>query len=203
MKTILPLLLSGLAFSTSIVFTHCTSSKEDDSTVIPVGGTNDGNNNIGSNSGGSSSNNSSNDDIRVITKYNRRIIQYAQVDKAGDYFRRMFIDSASAQAFLQTGVVPQSAIFYLETWFGDSQSTVYIRQKNNNEWQSNSFSPSSPNYQVAFDQSCAGCHFTARSTESVFTLPLLTKALNRKKVQVIECNQTSFNPCDLKTYKGN
>jgi hypothetical protein len=183
-----------------IILICCTNSREDDSINVSVVEPKDGDYDS---SDSSSTKNLGEDDIRVITKYNRKIIQYAQVDKTGDYFRRMFIDSASAQAFLQTGIVPQSAIFYLETWFGNSQSTVYIRQKNNSEWESNSFSPSLPNYQVTFDQSCQGCHFTARSTESVFTLPLLTKALNRGKIQVIECNQTSFNPCDLKTYQGN
>jgi hypothetical protein len=39
-------------------------------------------------------------------KYGQSLVFYAEVDKAGDYLRRMFLDSGSAQAFRRTGTLP-------------------------------------------------------------------------------------------------
>jgi hypothetical protein len=136
-------------------------------------------------------------------KYGRKLVFYAEVDKAGDYFRRMLIDSASAAAVASSGSLPANALLYLETWFGANQSTVYIRQKVNGRWLSNSFSPSSPDYNVVLTNSCNNCHATASVTDDTYTLPLLRKALQRKSVQRIICDQPSFTPCDLQVYQGN
>ncbi len=138
-----------------------------------------------------------------ISKYGKGLVYYAEVDKAGNYFRRMFIDSASARIAANTGVLPSEALLVLETWFGSDQSTVYIRQKKENEWHSNSFSPSNPIYQVSLTASCNSCHATASVTDDAFTLPLLKKALARGAVQKITCKQPSFTPCDLSVYQGN
>jgi hypothetical protein len=138
-----------------------------------------------------------------LTKYGRKLVFYAEVDKADDYFRRMFIDSASAAAVVATGVLPHNTLLYLETWFGANQSTVFIRQKVNGQWLSNSFSPSSPDYNVTLTSSCNNCHAMARVTDDTYTLPLLRKALQRNSVQRIVCNESSFTPCDLEVYQGN
>ncbi|MCU0445734.1 MAG: hypothetical protein MUE85_12545 [Microscillaceae bacterium] len=135
-------------------------------------------------------------------KYGRRWFYYAQVNKSGDYFRRMFIDSVSAQIVKNTGNIPENALFAMETWFGAGQSTVYIRQKKL-QWQSGSFSPNNPDYAVSLNLSCNNCHNRASVSDQTFTKPLLVKALQRNQVQVIECNQSSFNPCDLSVYQGN
>lgn len=134
--------------------------------------------------------------------YGKKLVYYAQVNKAGDYFRRMLIDSASAVRVRQTGTLPENALLVLETWFGSQQSTVYGRQKVAGEWHSTSFSPTQPNYMVSLESSCNGCHATARQTDAAFTLPLLQKSLARNAVQTIECNQSSFTPCDLSVYQG-
>jgi hypothetical protein len=141
------------------------------------------------------------DSLRV-SKYQREWIFYAQVNKQGNYFRRMFIDTASASQVRQTGIIPTNALFAMETWFGIDQSTVYIRQKGN-EWLSGSFSPNSPTYGLTLQTSCNNCHSRASSTDLTFTQPLLQKALVRNQVQIIECNESSFNPCDLAVYLGN
>jgi hypothetical protein len=141
------------------------------------------------------------DSLRV-SKYQREWIYYAQVNKQGNYFRRMFIDTASASQVRQTGNIPTNALFAMETWFGNNQSTVYIRQKSN-EWTSGSFSPNNPVYGLTLQTSCNSCHNRASSTDLTFTKPLLQKALVRNRVQIIECNESSFNPCDLAVYQGN
>lgn len=138
-----------------------------------------------------------------LHKYGKSLVFYAEVDKAGDYFRRMFIDSVSANIVLKTGEIPEGAILFLETWFGENQSTVYIRQKVNEVWQSHSFAPTSPDYKVTPVSSCNSCHSTAAATDAAFTKPLLIKALQRNAVQKIVCNQPSFTPCDLSVYRGN
>lgn len=138
-----------------------------------------------------------------IQKYGKSIYHYAEVDKAGDYYRRMFIDSSSAIIAKNTGEIPEGAILFLETWFGDSQSTVYIRQKINGEWQSNSFIPSSPDYNVTITESCNSCHAGASVTDNTYTQPLLLKSLAANSVQKIVCDQPSFTPCSLDIYQGN
>ncbi len=145
----------------------------------------------------------SQDTAMYVSKYGKGLVYYAEVDKAGNYFRRMFIDSASARIVSTTGTLPAEALLVLETWFGNDQSTVYIRQKKENEWHSNSFSPSNPVYQVGLTASCNSCHATASVTDDAFTFPLLKKALARGAVQKITCNQASFTPCDLSVYEGN
>jgi hypothetical protein len=91
----------------------------------------------------------------------------------------------------------------METWFGPDQSTVYVRRKQNGAWLSGSFSPGSPNFAVAPNASCNNCHARAAVTDMTFTRPLLEKALQRQRLQVIACNEPSFTPCDLPVYQGN
>jgi hypothetical protein len=141
--------------------------------------------------------------VAAGNRYGQNLLFYAQVDKAGNYFRRMFIDSLSAQAVRQTGELPENALLVMETWFGNDQSTVFMRQKRNGQWLSGSFSPASPNFSVAPGASCNNCHARASVTDLTFTRPLLQKALQRGQVQVIACNEPSFTPCDLSIYQGN
>jgi hypothetical protein len=69
-----------------------------------------------------------------VDKYGKAMVWYAQVDKAGDYFRRMFIDRKSAKVFVEEGTLPESATLVLETWFGLQQSTVFVRQWTNSRF---------------------------------------------------------------------
>ncbi len=137
-----------------------------------------------------------------VSRYSRGWVHYAQVTKNGNYFRRMFIDSGSAAVVSNTAEIPNEALFAMETWFGHEQSTVFIRQRNS-QWQSGSFSPGNPSYSVATQNSCNSCHSRAASTDFTFTKPLLVKALQKRQVQFVQCNQDSFNPCDLSVYLGN
>lgn len=137
-----------------------------------------------------------------VSKYGRAWVFYAQVNKAGNYFRRMYIDTLSARQLSHTGALPENTLIAMETWFGSAQSTVYIRQKGG-QWLSGSFGPGSPTYQLALQASCNGCHSRAAATDFTFTKPLIQKALRQNKVQQITCSEPSFTPCDLAVYQGN
>lgn len=55
------------------------------------------------------------DTLGYLRKYGRTWIYYAEVDKAGDYFRRMFLDSVSVARLRQTGILPDNALIAMET----------------------------------------------------------------------------------------
>lgn len=137
-----------------------------------------------------------------VTKYGKTWVYYAEVDKAGDYSRRMLLEESAARAMIQNGRLPDGALVAMETWFGRSLGTVYLRQKSEGRVYSGSFSPSTPVFDTRNDISCNGCHNRAASTEDFFTLPLLQKALQRNRVQRIVCDQPSFTPCNISVYQG-
>jgi|GEM_PF-6995613 hypothetical protein len=143
--------------------------------------------------------------IEATVRYGRNLVWYAQVDKAGAYFRRMFVDERTALLVSQTGEIPDSALLVMETWEDSTnQSAVYIRSPRSGVWQSNSFSPVAPaSWVVSENESCNNCHSIARSTQLTFTKPLLIKALQTGQIQRITCEQPSFTPCDLSVYQNN
>lgn len=139
----------------------------------------------------------------TVQRYGRQWIFYVQVDKAGDYFRRMFIEPAVATQVGPNGELPEGALLLMETWFGENQSTVFIRQKRNGQWLSGSFAPDAPNFAVTLQNSCNNCHRRTEATDLTYTRPLLLRALQRGAFQRIECDQPGFTPCDLAVYQGN
>lgn len=139
----------------------------------------------------------------TVQRYGRQWIFYAQVDKAGDYFRRMFVEPAVAAQVGRNGELPDGALLLMETWFGENQSTVFIRQKRSGQWLSSSFAPDDPNFTVTLQNSCNTCHARTSATDFTYTRPLLLRAIQRGAFQRIECDQPSFTPCDLSVYQGN
>ncbi len=144
----------------------------------------------------------------VNTRYGRPLVFFAQVDKAGEYFRRMFIDSASfaqmrRHASSRIDSVPIGALLVMETWGSEtSQSTVFIRQKTLRGWENAAFAPSIPNFTLGTISGCNSCHEAARITDNTFTLPLLRRVASGGAIQRIECNQGPTTPCDLSVYQG-
>ena len=55
-------------------------------------------------------------DLVVTGRYGLPMYFYAQVDKSGDYFRRMFMDTTSFATAATTGEIPNGAIIAMETW---------------------------------------------------------------------------------------
>lgn len=145
----------------------------------------------------------SNTPTDTVQRYGRQWLFYAQVDKAGDYLRRMFIEPAVAAQVGRNGELPDGTLLLMETWFGENQSTVFIRQKRNGQWLSGSFAPDSPAFTVGLQTSCNNCHQRAESTDLTFTRPLLLRSIQQRAFQRIECDQPSFTPCDLSVYQGN
>ncbi|MCG8390753.1 MAG: cytochrome P460 family protein [Cytophagales bacterium] len=141
---------------------------------------------------------------RLTEKYGVPMYFYAQVNKRGDYFRRMFIDITALQAILTTSEIPGNALIAMETWFGESNpSTVFFRTKRAGEWLSGSFSPSAPDFGSARSiNSCNNCHNTAQATDFTFTQPLIARSIQENAVQFIECDMGPTGPCDLATYLG-
>ncbi|MBD1210760.1 MAG: hypothetical protein H9535_20210 [Ignavibacteria bacterium] len=140
--------------------------------------------------------------------YGRTFVPFAQVDKANGYFRRIFVDSLTYSRMkaenLTPSDVPTGALILMETWFGSqSQGTVFVRQRTQQGWADGSFSPSSPNFLVSPNSSCQSCHQAASPTDNMFTQPLLIKAIQRNKLQRIQCDRGQTTPCDLSVYQGN
>lgn len=139
-----------------------------------------------------------------MEKYGRQWIQYAQVNKAGSYFRRMFIDAQSVQSVQAGQPLPDGTLIALETWSDEKhQSTVFLRQKKNGKWLNGSFSPTQPDYSVGRDISCTFCHRGARDTDYTFTRPLIEKALRASRPQIIECDKGPLGACAPEVYQGN
>jgi hypothetical protein len=139
----------------------------------------------------------------TMSLYGKRLVYFARVNKGGDYHRRVYIDSASAQLAVQLGKIPANALLVQETWEDGVKTDVFIRvKKKDGQYTSGSFSPGAPDFSTSNDGGCNGCHTAANSTDVTFTAPLLPKALLRKSTQVVKCNAPTFNPCDLTVYKG-
>ena len=142
-------------------------------------------------------------EIELTEKYGVPMYFYAQVNKRGDYFRRMFIDTTSLRTVIATSEIPENALIAMETWFGSGPSTVFFRTKRSGEWLSGSFSPSNPDFSNPVSiNSCNNCHNTAQSTDFTFTRPLIARSLEENEVQLIECDRGPTGPCDLAIYLG-
>ncbi|MBP2833754.1 hypothetical protein J8281_16280 [Aquimarina sp. U1-2] len=142
----------------------------------------------------------------VINRYGKQWMFYAQVDKKGDYVRRMFIEiSRNEKSSLSNNPseLPLGTLILMETWFSKGQSTVYLRKKvGKDQWESGSFSPKLPSFDTSESVSCNSCHSVAKKTDQTFTLPLLKKYIDQEKLQRIVCNENSFTPCNLNVYQG-
>jgi len=139
----------------------------------------------------------------LVTKYNKSLVFYAQVKKAGNLFKRIYMDSSSAEAANHTGRLSDNTAFLFEMWQDSVLSDIYQRQLINGQWTGGTYPSPDYVYVSGNPSDCNGCHARATLTNNVFTFPLLQKAIDRKKVQFIECDKTSLDPCDLLVYQGN
>ncbi|MEM8909028.1 MAG: hypothetical protein AAGD05_14375 [Bacteroidota bacterium] len=137
----------------------------------------------------------------TVEKYGRTWLPYAIVEKSGDYARHMFVEADQVEFIRENGTLPDGTLIAMETWFGESQSTVYIRTLIDNEWQSGQFNANAPNYSVSVRSSCNACHSNASSRQDNYTRDLIQRAIFEQTTPVVYCDQPSFNPCELSVYQ--
>ncbi|MBD2102345.1 cytochrome P460 family protein [Leptolyngbya sp. FACHB-261] len=134
-------------------------------------------------------------------RYDRSLAHYATVSRGDGSFRQIFIDAGSIDAIQPGKPLPDGTLFVMETWYSsEAPGTVFVKQKQNGEWQYGSFSPNQPHYQMRFSGSCHSCHAPFRETDFTLTKPLLEAALRSRQVQTAYCSRPGRTPCAPEAY---
>lgn len=151
-------------------------------------------------------------EVEVQSKYDRPLALYATVFRSDGSFRQMFVNEAAIpkgaaepNASIQPGKpLPNGTLIVMETWYSPGNlGTVFVKQKQNGEWQYGSFSSDRPNYQMRFSGSCHSCHAPFSETDFTLTKPLLEVALQTRQVQTAYCDRPGRTPCAPKAYIPN
>jgi hypothetical protein len=159
-----------------------------------------------------SSTNANSKEVQIQSKYDRNLAHYATVSRNDGSFRQMFVNSdaipkgaAEPNATIQPGKpLPDGTLLVMETWYSpENVGTVFVKQKQNGEWQYGSFSPDRPNYQMQFSGSCHSCHAPFPETDFTLTKPLLEAALQTRRVQTAYCDRAGRTPCNPEAYIPN
>ena len=152
------------------------------------------------------------DEVEVQSKYDRPLAHYATVSRSDGSFRQMFVNeetiskgTAEPNAAIQPGKpLPNGTLIVMETWYSpENLGTVFVKQKQNGEWQYGSFSPDLPDYQMHFSGSCHSCHAPFPETDFTLTKPLLEAALQTRQVQTAHCDLAGRTPCAPEVYIPN
>lgn len=140
-------------------------------------------------------------DVEVQSKYDRSLAHYATVSRSDGSFRQMFVNE-EANATIQPGnPLPDGTLIVMETWLSPTNlGTVFVKQKQNGEWQYGSFNADRPNYQMQFSSSCHSCHAPFPQTDFTLTKPLLEAALQTRQVQTAYCDRPGRTPCHSDAY---
>ncbi|MBP2833757.1 hypothetical protein J8281_16295 [Aquimarina sp. U1-2] len=142
--------------------------------------------------------------LGLVTNYGVPLYPYLKVNKTGDYFRRIFLDSITYVNYESENGLPDGSLIVMETWSNGSQSSVFYRTKVNGEWLNGSFAPSSPDFSAPSEiVSCNSCHMTAENTDYTYTLPRIAMALENGAMEIMECDVPPLTPCDLEAYAAN
>lgn len=148
-------------------------------------------------------------EVKVQSKYDRPLVHYATVSRSDGSFRQMFVneeaiskETAEPNASIQPGEpLPDGTLIVMETWYSpENLGTVFVKQKQNGEWQYGSFSPDRPNYQMRFSGSCHSCHAPFPETDFTLTKALLEAALQTRQVQTAYCDRPGRTPCNPEAY---
>jgi len=141
------------------------------------------------------------DEVQVQSKYDRSLAHYATVSRSDGSFRKMFVNEEVITAIQAENLLPDGTLLVMETWYSpENLGTVFVKQKQNGEWQYGSFSPDRPNYQMRFSGSCHSCHAPFPKTDFTLTKPLLEAALQTRQVQTAYCDRPGRTPCDPTAY---
>jgi hypothetical protein len=142
------------------------------------------------------------DEVQVQSKYDRSLAHYATVSRNDGSFRQMFVNEEAIVVIEPGEPLPDGTLIVMETWYSpENLGTVFVKQKQNGEWQYDSFSPDRPNYQqMRFSNSCHSCHAPFPETDFTLTKPLLEAALQTRQVQTAYCDRAGRTPCDPQAY---
>lgn len=149
----------------------------------------------------SSTSNAASSEVKTQIKYDRTLAHYATVSRSDGSFRQMFINGDSISAIQPEEPLPDGTLIVMETWYSpENVGTVFVKQKQNGEWQYGSFSPDRPDYQMSFRGNCHSCHAPFPETDFTLTKPLLEAALQTRQVQTVYCDRAGRTPCDPEAY---
>lgn len=147
--------------------------------------------------------------LQIQPKYDRNLAHYATVSRSDGSFRQMFVNeeaiskgTAEPNAAVQPGApLPDGTLLVMETWYSpENVGTVFVKQKQNGEWQYGSFSPDRPDYEMRFSGSCHSCHAPFPETDFTLTKPLLEAALQTRQIQTAYCDRPGRSPCEPEAY---
>ncbi|MBD3887429.1 cytochrome P460 family protein [Phormidium tenue FACHB-886] len=148
--------------------------------------------------------NTSTGEVQAQSKYDRTLAHYATVSRSDGSFRQMFVNEESIAAIQPGEPLPNGTLLVMESWYSpENLGTVFVKQKQNGEWQYGSFSPDRPNYQMRFSGSCHRCHAPFSEIDFTLTKPLLEIALQTRQVQTAYCNRSGRTPCASEAYIPN
>lgn len=142
--------------------------------------------------------------LQPQVRYDRRLTHYATVSRSDGAFRQMFIDENSIATVQPGEPLPDGTLIVMETWYSpETVGTVFVKQKQQGEWQYGSFSPEQPDYRMDFSGNCHSCHAPFPDTDFTLTKPLLEAALRTQQVQTAFCDRPGRTPCEPETYIPN
>jgi hypothetical protein len=140
-------------------------------------------------------------EIQIQSNYDRILAHYATVSRSDGSFRQMFVNEETIASIQPGEPLPDGTLIVMETWYSpENLGTVFVKQKQNGEWQYGSFSPDRPDYQMRFSGSCHSCHAPFLETDFTLTKPLLEAALQTRQVQTAHCDRPGRTPCNPEAY---
>lgn len=135
--------------------------------------------------------------LQSQSKYDRTLAHYATVSRSDGSFRRVFIEAKAIAAIQPEKPLPNGTLIVMKTWYSpENLGTVFVKQKQGEEWQYGSFNPAQPNYQLSFSGSCHSCHAPFPETDFTLTQPLLQAAVQTCQVQTAYCDRPGRTPCE-------
>jgi hypothetical protein len=160
---------------------------------------------------------------RVPDLYGRPLALYAQVDKRGSYFRRMYVDVRSLGGWRGRGPLPHGTLIVMEDWDDSTRlAAVHFRRlsvgrvvqddgrrSRVESWGYGGFEPEAPPITRAAwagmrgdsAASCVECHAGApEDRATVFTMDLLRHWRTTGDASVVQCEEPPFSPCGPEVY---
>ena len=113
----------------------------------------------------------------------------------------MWIDEASLSNIQAGQALPDGTTIAMETFYGpQNRATVFAKVKQADGWLYGSFEPGKPDWAGLKSRTvCHSCHIDAQ-TDLTFTLPVIARFKNERKVVRFLCPQSGRVPCAASLY---